>query len=365
MAYRIPSSPIDTEIFPKSYGLARQAWLERIGNLSLTEEHAFFPCQGGGPDGELLLTDTVCIGASTAPNMLVIIGATHGVEGFAGSAVQFDVLELLTRHALILPDDTSILLIHALNPWGYAWLRRCDQEGVDLNRNFIDFTGLPPENRGYQELRSALFVQDRTARQRELDQWLHLQGRTNFEVAVSGGQYRDPAGPFYGGTSPAHGRLVIEKIIEKFNLSEKNLAVIDVHTGLGQFGYGEIICDHLPGSPGAKIAQQWFGLSVMLPLLGTSMSVPKTGLLDYAWHAFMNSQSCYVTLEFGTFSTGRLFDVLLDDHRIWAKLDPVLAHAEHGSAMLGHFNPDDRGWREMVLFRARQVIAQALSGVSN
>ena len=280
---------------------------------------------------------------------------THGIEGFAGSAVQIDHLQLLASKALKIPGGMALLLIHALTPWGYAWLRRCDADGVDLNRNGIDFSKPLPENPGYEEIRPVLFLADAELRARILSDFESRQGRIALEKAVSAGQYSDPLGPFYGGNKAAHGRWVTEQLIAKHNLQQRDLAVIDVHTGLGSYGYGEIICDHAPDSAGTAKALQCYGNSVTLPLLGTSSSCPKTGLLDYIWHAIMNKNSCYITLEFGTFSTDQLFDVLLRDHQLWASPNNERLRQEHRKRMLGHFCPDEQAWREMVLFRARQV----------
>jgi hypothetical protein len=190
-------------------------------------------------------------------------------------------------------------------------------------------------------------------------------GREALEKAISGGQYNDPVGPFYGGKAPAHGRLVTEQLISEHSLQDRDLAVIDLHTGLGSYGYGEIICDHTPDSAGTRVARVWYGDSVTLPLLGTSSSVPKTGLLDFAWHTIMNKRSCYVTLEFGTFSTDQLFGVLLHDHQLWAKETDMQTRMASAHAMRHHFCPNEQAWQEMVLFRARQVISQALHGVSS
>ena len=84
------------------------------------------------------------------------------------------------------------------------------------------------------------------------------------------------------------------------------------------------------------------------------------GLLDYLWHTVMQDDSCYITLEFGTFSTERLFDVLLRDHQLWAQEDNDAERLAHRQIMRHHFCPTDSAWREMVLFRARQVLSQAL-----
>lgn len=363
MSYSLPFAAIDTDAFPSNYASARQRWLAQLSGLAGATQYRPYQCQGTGPDGGPLFTDTVWIGAEDARKVIVVIGATHGIEGFAGSAVQIDHLSLLATRTIFLPAGTALLLIHALTPWGYAWQRRCDEDGVDLNRNVVDFSGKLPENRGYDSLRQAFFLTDAGQRKLIFAEFERQHGRVALEQAISAGQYTDPQGPFYGGRKAAHGRLVTEDLIKTYALEQRDLAVIDVHTGLGSYGYGEIICDHQPDSTGTAAAYRCYGNSVTLPFLGTSSSVPKTGLLDYAWHAIMNDRSCYITLEFGTFGTEPLFEVLLRDHQLWAEPDQEHARSDHSLLMRRHFCPDDPAWKEMVLFRARQVLAQAVSGL--
>ncbi|MGZ4999685.1 MAG: DUF2817 domain-containing protein, partial [Methylomonas sp.] len=294
---------LDTAVFPACYSEGRQNWLERLHRLPDRHRHLPHFCAGAGPDGESLVTDTAWIGSDNADRVVVLIAGTHGIEGFAGSAIQIDLLGLLADGKWLMPDNSALLLIHALTPWGYAWLRRCDGDGVDLNRNAVDFSAPLPANPDYDRLRPALFLEDVEQRRQAFAEYSRRFGREALEKAISGGQYRDPDGPFYGGQGPAHGRRVCEALIDRYALGERRLAVIDLHTGLGPYGYGEIICDHDPNSAGAGVARQWYGDSVTLPLAGTSSSVPKLGLLDYLWQAIMDQYSCYVTLEFGTFST--------------------------------------------------------------
>lgn len=356
---------LDAQLFSADYTSARQRWLEQSAKLPYPVCFAPYRCPGSGPDGGELVTDTLWIGPEEAKNVLVLISGTHGIEGFAGSAIELDWLALLSSEQVILPDHAALLMVHAITPWGFAWQRRCDAEGVDLNRNVVDFSQPLPENPGYELLRPALFLFDAGQRKQAFADYALQHGREAFETAISAGQYTDPQGPFYGGQAPAHGRLVSEDLIRRYALQERDLAVIDLHTGLGPYGYGEIICDHEPDSAATAVARRWYGESVTLPLLGTSSSVPKTGLLDYLWHAAMNERGCYITLEFGTFRTHDLFEVLLVDHLLWAQSDNEQARCEHRKVMRHHFCPDDIVWREMVLFRARQVIAQALRGVSS
>ena len=79
----------------------------------------------------------------------------HGVEGFFGSAVQIATL----RSGLFREwkrSSIGILLIHALNPHGFAWVRRGDEANIDPNRNFLlpgqDYAGCSASYRKLNEL---------------------------------------------------------------------------------------------------------------------------------------------------------------------------------------------------------------------
>ena len=107
-----------------------------------------------GMAGEDLSCDTAFLGDPEAEAVLVTISATHGVEGFCGSGVQVGWFE--SGLAAEMPAGVALLAVHAINPYGFSWLRRVTEENVDLNRNFIDFTAPRPENPGYDELAPAI-----------------------------------------------------------------------------------------------------------------------------------------------------------------------------------------------------------------
>ncbi|MBF0247913.1 MAG: DUF2817 domain-containing protein, partial [Alphaproteobacteria bacterium] len=206
-------------MFSADYGEARRRFLEacrKAGATPVSHDHPDL-----GPRGETLATDSVWFGPEDAATVLVLISATHGVEGFCGSAAQTAWIESGGWKAL--PPDAAVLVIHALNPFGFAWLRRVTGEGVDLNRNFIDFTGALPTNPGYAELADdllpdALDPQTLAAADARLAAYAERHGETAYEIAVSGGQYTHPDGLFYGGAGPTPARLAVEGLIHRHRL---------------------------------------------------------------------------------------------------------------------------------------------------
>jgi hypothetical protein len=134
--------------FARDYTDARTKFLAAARLLG--GRHRAYPNPHRGPAGDELATDVAWFGPKEAAKVLVLVSATHGVEGFCGSGAQLD--WLLGPGGSELAADTALLVVHAINPHGFAWLRRVTEEGCDLNRNFVDFVKPLPTNGGYDEL---------------------------------------------------------------------------------------------------------------------------------------------------------------------------------------------------------------------
>ncbi len=322
-------------------------------------EHRSWPLPVADEPG--LYTDAVLLGQPQAKQTLVLISGTHGVEGYVGSAIQRFLLQYLQADAAAFASGWNILLLHALNPWGMQHARRCDQDGIDLNRNFIDFSALPTIDDDYIDVLNAFLMNDVEARRQQLTGLNQQWGQKRFDRLLSGGQYEYDWAPFYGGRAPAFAQGVLDEIIETWQLAEKRLVVIDLHSGLGPWGHGELISDHPLSSRANEEAQRLFGRAVAVTDAGESCSVSKAGLMDYRWHPLMQQQGCFLTLEFGTLGTQNLFDVLINDHRLHHQAGAAdLDVLQQRHAMLDHFSPDDHLWQQSVLFRGWQVVSRVL-----
>ena len=352
------------ESFSNSYQEARDKFLAgaKANGMSL----GCYENPNSGPRGEVLACDTAWAGPRDAKRVLVMISATHGVEGFCGSGCQIDWLS--AGLAGRLPKGTAALLVHAINPHGFAWHRRVTEEGCDLNRNFLDFDRPLPENPGHDALvdcfvPASLDAATLEATEAEIKQWRETHGEKAFQAARKAGQYKHQHSMFFGGLAPTWARRTMETIIADHDLATRDLvAVIDFHTGLGPFGYGEPISGHLPNTPGFEWVRRVYGDSVGVPELGTSSSIPLNGTARDLWDRFLDRRYAYVALEYGTYSQERSRRALRADHWLhnqgavdWDAPETRAIKDE----LKWHYYPASGDWKEMVLWRSRQLIRQA------
>ena len=132
-----------------------------------------------------------------------------------------------------LPRDTALLAVHAINPHGFAWLRRVTEENCDLNRNFVDFTKPLPANPGYDELAAEWLPAELQGPEYEraearIREYRLKHGDKAYMEARSAGQWKHAHGFFYGGAAPTWARRTLEAIIADQNLPGRRcVAVIE------------------------------------------------------------------------------------------------------------------------------------------
>jgi hypothetical protein len=357
---------LDLSVFSRDYAEARDKFLSAAADAGAAVRR--WPNPNSGPRGEALSCDTAWLGPADARRVLVVISGTHGAEGFCGSGPQIAVLRGALGGAI--GAETGVLLIHGINPHGWAWLRRVTEENVDLNRNWVDFGQPLPRNPGYDELHrhyvpESLDPQRSEAADAAIAGYAAVHGTHAERVARSSGQYTHPDGIFYGGDGPTWSRRTSEAILAAHLGAARTVAIVDMHTGLGPYGYGEPICNHEPGGPRVARARRWWGDSVTEPLLGTSSSQEKWGLTEFGYErALAHAAIAFVALEFGTYPPERGAAVLRADHWLHRYGDPAgPAAAPIKTALRDHFYPPFDDWKEMVLFRSLQVYRQALRGL--
>src|SRR5262245_12648489 len=122
------------DAFSPDYHTARHRFREAAARLGWQQE--VHPIDPVGPGGSELTMDVASSLGREAQSTVIVSSGVHGVEGFFGSAVQLGLLDCWHRDGPPSPGVRCVFL-HGLNPFGFAWLRRFDENNVDLNRNFL------------------------------------------------------------------------------------------------------------------------------------------------------------------------------------------------------------------------------------
>jgi hypothetical protein len=357
-----------SECFSESYADARAKFCAAAATAGGAIRSWLNP-HGVGPHGEKLHLDTARFGRADADKMLVMISSTHGVEGHCGSGAQ--IAWLRTGGPAKLPPDVGALLVHAINPYGFAWTRRVNEDNVDLNRNFVDHDKGYPRNEGYLAIADAILPRDwstesRAESQRILDAYAQKHGAFALQGAISGGQHTHPDGVFYGGLKPTWSNRAIRAIAREELGRTRRVGVIDYHTGLGPFGHGELICAVAPGAKSYARAKAWYGEEMTSPESGTSTSAVVTGAMTDAFpQELPDAEVTSIAIEYGTYSVPEVLDAVRADNWLHQRGDldsPVGKKIK--AEMKERFFPAGDKWREMVWTRADQTIGWALKGLT-
>jgi hypothetical protein len=353
--------------FSRDYGEARDKFLAAASAAKARiESH---PLNVPGPDGATLTTDAAFIGDPDAKAVLVTISGTHGVEGFFGSAVQ---TAWLSGNEMAQLGNAAVLHIHAINPYGFAWLRRTNETNVDLNRNWLDFGQPLPENPLYDELADDLCprewsVESQTATGRRLQAWMASHDPMTFQAAVSQGQWRHPQGLFYGGTAPSWSRQTLIRILTPALRRAAHVCIIDFHTGLGSYGYAEPIVGHVRSDPGFENVRSWIGGAARSMVGDGSVSAQVKGdSLSALAELLPDSRVDIVAMECGLRPVLQVLSALRADAWLHGYGDPLSAGGQAiKRALRDCFHSDDPFWQGMALGQGLAACKAAIGGLHN
>ena len=203
---------------------------------------------------ELDLTIDVAVlssGVGEDAATLVHMSGAHGVEAYAGSAVQ---LALLRQWASQPPRGVRVVLVHVLNPYGFHCGRRFNEDNIDLCRNVLDddeFAAIRDDERKTLYDEHEWLFNMRQGWTPVLDDFKFairmlyassVVGTLTFRRSIAAGQYHAPEGLFYGGgPTMARSHALLLPLLRRIATPASAAIIIDVHTGLGPQGVDTII----------------------------------------------------------------------------------------------------------------------------
>lgn len=359
----------DASAFSPDYVAARARFRSAALGLGCAlEEH---PIGHDGPDGLPLTIDVARLGEADPDRAVVVSSALHGVEGYLGSAVQAALLE---DHlgGWSPPAGMALVLVHALNPYGFAWTRRVDQDNVDLNRNFLvpgqPYTGSPD---GYAALdgllnprrpprRVSLFLPKAVAT-------IARHGLPALKNAVAGGQYDFPRGLFFGGARASETYRILDEALPRWVGGARRVYHVDFHSGLGAKGTVKLLVDHPSGAPEVATLGRIFGsdrVEPWEPRDGVSYEI-RGGLGTWCKHRFPDADYDVLTAEFGTLPILAVISALHHENRAhhWGRPESAAARAAK-RRLRDVFAPPDRAWRDSVVKQGVRIVQDAIDALA-
>lgn len=354
--------------YSPNYALARGSFLQRAEREGARLHAVLHPERGR--EGEELAIDLADFSEPSDRTAVVVASGTHGIEGLLGSGAQSALIEAEVRERL--PKGVGLVLVHAHNPHGFSHLRRVNEDNIDLNRNFVDFESPLERNTDYAEVHSALVPADWDGPARaEADAWIdgfkRTRGEREFQAACCRGQHDYADGLFFGGQSASWTRRVLERRVPEWLGRFEHVALIDLHSGLGPSGVGELIYAHAPTSAEYARLVNWHGASEVTSVLaGDSVSPPVEGTIDVAYrNALGRERMTGLVIEFGTQERELVFGALRADNWLYAYGDAQGSEAATIKRGIREaFYVDTPQWREQVTARVFEVVERSGKGLA-
>ena len=320
-----------------------------------------------------LTIDWVYVPAQARPRRLLIVtSGIHGAEGPVGSAVQRYFMDaVLPRTEL---DELSVLLVHALNPFGFRHMRRVTENNVDLNRNFDTAPDLfALQNPGYRAISDMLnpetpvdlgSLQSRLFAERAV-LLIARHGMSTLRQAILQGQYEIARGVYFGGHAFEPHKAGLESLLTRIIPAHVAVMLVDLHTGYGQRGTLHLY----PNPPATEVIERdteavFAGYHIDWPHRDEDFYSTTGGLLDWVGKLLDRDTQRYVPMvfEFGT----------LDSHTTPGAIDSLQRTVfENQGFHHGHASPSDEAevrrrfsemfypssprWRTQVMATARDL----------
>jgi hypothetical protein len=361
---------METEYFD-SYAASRAAFLALAKTRSSRLSSHVLDGKRG-VEGEELAVDVAIFGAPDARKALLIICGTHGLEGPPGSAAQ----RRFIAECGVIPDGVKIVAVHALNPWGFSHGSRTDDQNIDPNRNFIDFTAPLPVSRAYAQLHSAQCpeIWTDTASEELSRAIIEVVTREGLAFAMAGltvGQYQEPSGLNFGGHGPCWSNRIFQRVAaEELGGCEK-IAYVEWHSGLGDYAELFHVCLQPPGSEALDRASMWWGRQAVTrngaAIQGTGGTAPNWQGLIMAALPQLLPEACIAgaVIEFGTFENTKVLGGLMIDR--WLKFGgenrSSTSRAQLEQIKRDIFSPSDPTWRRLISERALAAQMKAFEGL--
>ena len=362
-----------TDTFPSTYREGRRHFRAAAEEAGGTIETFVLPGHTG-PSGEELAVDAVRFGAPDAERLLLTSCGLHGLEAAAGSAAMVNWLGQGGPSRL--PDGVAVVLVHPLNPYGWAYASRGNEDGIDLNRNALDWSAEVPKNPAYDALHPSVIGSKPdpaglAAFSEAFAALIRDHGMDWALGAVASGQYDYPDGISFGGTQQASSTRVAMEIAAKHCPRSGKTLILDWHTGIGDWAEPFFILDAARDSADHGLVSSWWpDRTIHCDDVVEGASIDYRGVLADRLcreiEGLGGGKALSLTVEWGTYEIERMVEALLLDN--WLRQRTSGASDEQDRVrgeLIERFIPSDPLWRAAVIQGSEAIFEDAIRAVSS
>ena len=300
-------------------------------------------------------------------NLIVLTTGVHGMEGYIGATMLDVFFEEI--YPTLNKEKTGVLVVANVNPYGMKYLRRYNENNVDLNRNFIldwDTFDLS-SNKEYPKVDTFLGPTGKigNALWHEAGFYLSLgktaitDGADTISDALLTGQYEYPQGVYYGGNGDEVSTAYLKDVFEKCLDSDyANIVHIDLHSGYGP-RYNMVIFNSVYETMTEAESREAFGYDYIIAHDSESFYATTGDTTDYFYRLAEKKQAeatlfstCF---EFGTIGDD-FFDTILslkytiDENRNhWYPTDNATSAQVIHENYMELYYPTETAWREKTV----------------
>ena len=355
------------EYFYNSYDEIRSHLKERVEKLranGVTVEVSEYAVN----ESDNLYIDNIYLpSANEKKNLIVLTTGVHGMEGYIGS-VMLDVF-FEEIYPTLDTENTGILVVANVNPYGMKYMRRYNENNVDLNRNFIiDWNGFDlSSNKDYPEVKEFLQPEGKigNAFWHEAEFYLNLakealtKGADKVSDALLTGQYEYPQGVYYGGNGDEISTAYLKGVFNDCLDGEyENIVHIDIHSGYGP-RYNMVIFNSVYETMTEAETKEAFGYDYVISYDSESFYATTGDTTDYFYRLAESKESekdlfstCF---EFGTIGDSFMDSILslkytVDENRQhWYPTENKIASEIVSENYAELFYPTEKEWREKTV----------------
>ena len=356
-----------SDVFYNNYDDIRSHLKDRVNDLraeGVTIEVSEYAVD---KEDELYIDNIFLPSEKEKKNLIVLTTGVHGMEGYIGSVmldVFFDEI-----YPTLDTETTGVLVIANVNPYGMKYMRRYNENNVDLNRNFIiDWENFDlASNKDYPEVKEFLQPEGKigNALWHEVGFYLSLakealtKGADKVSDALLTGQYEYPQGVYYGGTGDEVSTKYLKGVFNDCLDGEyENIIHIDIHSGYGP-RYNMVVFNSVFDKMTESETKEAFGYDYIIAYDSESFYATTGDTTDYFYRLAESKNSdkelfstCF---EFGTIGDSFIDSILslkytVDENRQhWYPTENEISSEVVKENYNELFYPTEKEWREKTV----------------